>query len=537
MTIRRPWFPIVYIRGFAATRGEIEDTVATPYMGFNLGATKIRQDHKGKIVRYVFESPLIRLMRDEGYVDCYRNGDFIPSDEPAPAKSVWIFRYYEKASNDLGDGERSTIPQIARDLRRFILRIRDQVCGEDAEAKRDFRVYLAAHSMGGLIARCYLQNLCVNGTGDEQEDAELELTERPRDDAGHIADHVHLVDKAFTYATPHNGIDLGGFNAPDFGDLDPFHVRNFNRDVMRDYLALDRANSHGDRVDSLNNAYDPNRFFCLVGTNYDDYDAFFGLSRRATGVGSDGLVMISNAVVNQAPRAFAHRSHSGHFGIVNSEEGYQNLRRFLLGDWRIDAWLYADEVTLPPAVAKMKADGREIRAAYNIDVGLRVRQGMYYLHERRVRQWSAVRREYDRWVKQQKPAYLFSSYLLESAKAPTSEDTALAFALDIALPQPTYEIKKRLWEFWIDGHFEGIPLLQETLTFHLRPRATVNLLQYGIQDKETGAGAVKTTPSNQKVREGVYRIEIPLGFNANRRRKPAPSFRGRLVLQATRQDR
>ena len=46
---------------------------------------------------------------------------------------------------------------------------------------------------------------------------------------------------------------------------------------------------------------------------------------------SDGLVQIKNASVAGAPRAFVHRSHSGHYGIVNSEEGYQNLRRFLCG--------------------------------------------------------------------------------------------------------------------------------------------------------------------------------------------------------------
>jgi hypothetical protein len=30
------------VRGFAATQGEIEETVADPYMGFNIGSTKSR---------------------------------------------------------------------------------------------------------------------------------------------------------------------------------------------------------------------------------------------------------------------------------------------------------------------------------------------------------------------------------------------------------------------------------------------------------------------------------------------------------------
>lgn len=33
-------YPIIYVRGYAMTQSEIEATVATPYMGFNLGATK-----------------------------------------------------------------------------------------------------------------------------------------------------------------------------------------------------------------------------------------------------------------------------------------------------------------------------------------------------------------------------------------------------------------------------------------------------------------------------------------------------------------
>jgi hypothetical protein len=44
--ITPPFYPIVYVRGYAATMEDIENTVATPYMGFNLGSTKIRQDHK-----------------------------------------------------------------------------------------------------------------------------------------------------------------------------------------------------------------------------------------------------------------------------------------------------------------------------------------------------------------------------------------------------------------------------------------------------------------------------------------------------------
>ena len=39
-----PYHPIIYVRGFAATSGEIEDTVSDPYTGFNIGST--REDRK-----------------------------------------------------------------------------------------------------------------------------------------------------------------------------------------------------------------------------------------------------------------------------------------------------------------------------------------------------------------------------------------------------------------------------------------------------------------------------------------------------------
>ncbi len=41
--IERPFFPIIYVRGYAGSDSEIEDAVAEPYIGFNVGPTKFRQ--------------------------------------------------------------------------------------------------------------------------------------------------------------------------------------------------------------------------------------------------------------------------------------------------------------------------------------------------------------------------------------------------------------------------------------------------------------------------------------------------------------
>src|SRR5687767_15551334 len=108
-----PYYPIVYIRGYAMTQAAIEDTVGDPYMGFNLGSTKIRQLYTRDVARYIFESPLVRLMKDEEYRDIYDGGAELPTDALPPAKSVWIYRYYEPVSKDLGKGFRPNIENYA----------------------------------------------------------------------------------------------------------------------------------------------------------------------------------------------------------------------------------------------------------------------------------------------------------------------------------------------------------------------------------------------------------------------------------------
>ena len=84
-----PYHPIIYVRGFAGTQGEIEETVADPYMGFNIGSTKARRVWDGTMRRFFFESPLVRLkdervwsnsdsgltLSDRRYDDVYVDGE------------------------------------------------------------------------------------------------------------------------------------------------------------------------------------------------------------------------------------------------------------------------------------------------------------------------------------------------------------------------------------------------------------------------------------------------------------------------------
>ena len=159
--IEPPFYPIIYVRGYAGTQGEVEDTVATPFMGFNLGSTKIRQRYTGEMLAHVFESPLIRLMKDYQYVDAYHHGQLLP-EGPIPSRSIWIFRYYDVTSEELGEGERKEIEFHAEKLRDFLLHVRRAVL-EPSEDPGRFRAYLVAHSMGGLVCRCYLQNRTIGG--------------------------------------------------------------------------------------------------------------------------------------------------------------------------------------------------------------------------------------------------------------------------------------------------------------------------------------------------------------------------------------
>ena len=159
-----PYFPIIYVRGYAMTPNEIAATVATPYMGFNLGATKVRQAWDGSVRRNVFESPLVRLMKDYGYRDTYTHG--VEISEEIAARSVIIYRYYEPADTDLGDGKVLSIIDAAQGLKALIHKVRDQVCATNAERLQAFRVYLVAHSMGGLVCRSFLQNDAISSPID-----------------------------------------------------------------------------------------------------------------------------------------------------------------------------------------------------------------------------------------------------------------------------------------------------------------------------------------------------------------------------------
>lgn len=465
--MKAPYYPIIYVRGYAMTQGEIDATAADPFCGFNLGSTVFRAvpDRKRQPRKYVFESPVVRLASGFDYTDVYEDGYDIVDDEweidaenkptgnTLDARSIIIYRYYDEASRLFGDGKTPKIESFAKGLSRLVARVRDLVCKnkENAVSPEDFRCYLVAHSMGGLVCRAFLQNPALDPEKTRQ-----------------------YIDKFFTFATPHNGIDVAGFNIP--SGLSLFDINNFDRDKrMPEYLDLKAAYKKHKRVDLIpENLFSSRRIFCMVGTNRMDYEAGAGLSRAFVGHGSDGLVRISNATLcglnpdgsagEQCAKAFSFRSHSGPYGIVNSEEAFQNLSRFLFGDVRVDLWLDIDDIRLPDAVKKEEDDNRSINALYQIEVLASPRGKLWYLTRRTAEEDSVACVAHANW-KNNSSLYLSSVFLANSAKVKPRR-RSLAYSMTLGVRVPDYEIEKKLW---INEHYEGGYLFRNAIILEMVP--------------------------------------------------------------------
>jgi hypothetical protein len=487
-------YPIIYVRGYAMTKSEISETTSTPYMGLELGATKARQAWDGAVRKIFFESPIVRLLK-AGYSDIYRNGLQLESG-PIPQQSIVIHRYYDAADPDFGSGKVPTIKEAANGLSDLILRVRDQVCLDGQMKPEDFKVYLVAHSMGGLVCRCFLQNSAV-GSNEARK----------------------LVDKVFTYATPHNGIEMAGMNVPGFFDL--WDMDNFNRGEMRKYLDI-KDKKVG--VNSLDGKFDPRRFFCLVGTNSKDYGVAHGASRLLAGELSDGLVRIENAYVTDAPRAHVHRSHSGAYGIVNSEEGFQNLARFLFGDVSVNGVLAVESLPLPPTTKLQKMLGTKV--GYYFEVVVATRGALDFdLTRRTVANNSAVLRsrselfEDDGSLKADaRQPHLFSTFL-DLSKRP-ADSSEMMFTVQLAVSMITYTGEDSPGDqHYIPGEY----LFRDTVVISaVPPTDKAASWQVGFVLADSGWSSAKTTPADGKVDEqGQPYVAIPLnndkGFKATLR--------------------
>ena len=172
-----------------------------------------------------------------------------------------------------------------------------------------------------------------------------------------------------------------------------------------------------------------------------------------------------------------HRSHSGFFGIVNSEEGFQNLVRFLFGDVRADGYLEIDQLTLPPAVEAERSKGRRVRASYLFEVVVSIRGKPWQLHRRTANENSAIFRKYDdlftrsekdkkTWVPNPNASPMLFTVFLDKDQSQTGK--TLAFSLDLCVRVPEYEVDGVLF---FKNHFEGGYLFRDMIILEAFPPA------------------------------------------------------------------
>lgn len=369
--IEPPYYPIVYVRGYAMRASEREETFYDTYYGFSATSVEKRQAPPPKYFEAdVFEGQLIRLMkmRGYGYADAVNSG--LEEFYGNASRSIWVCRFYD---NDFISEKLRSIEEHAEDLRTLVcgaIPDRLRACGIDlGPDNRDYKVILIAHSMGGLVCRTLIQNLLPSAGEDPKR----------------------WIHRLVTMGTPHRGIDLG--RIPDFIEefiserLNPFDSNIFKEKRMRSYLKLgDEYDVHslGDLESRF--AYPVKRCLCIIGSDYGSYNA----TREITGAFSDGLVKQDRAYVVTGPippkgeqypnvrTAFwanVHRAHSGRKGIVNSFESYENLQRFLFGNLMVEIRL--NGLDFSPLDEQSGTD-----YFYDFEFALSIRKTGSYLHRR-----------------------------------------------------------------------------------------------------------------------------------------------------------
>ena len=506
-----PFYPIVYVRGFAPTGSSRDDTFHDLYYGYAETSVEPRpkspQDASAlddRIALDLFEGQLLRFMKEFDYADASHDGlrlmqgnsEARQTPSPDPTRSLWISRFYD---TDVITGRVRPITEHAQDLRRLIdetIPAGLKACGVDGAG---YKVILIAHSMGGLVCRALLQNLYPESGVDPKT-------------------RVH---RLVTIASPHGGIQFG--IVPDF--LQNFVVNTFNPGdaglfydlQMRSYLKLgdqEPINSLGTMGTALPDAcsFPAARCFCLIGSNHGAYDAVWGQQRRITGNFSDGLVKQDKAFIEGAFTANVHRAHTSRDnGIVNSYQSFENIHRFLFGDTKVAISLQDLAVTDAASVGD--------KSYYNLEFRLAVRgAGAVFLHDRR----EDPCENSIRFPASEVPATQELHTLFLSSRKARPDDPRLHFMLSLRLVECQVQ-NGLLW----DHEYPVRPIYSESLEIRVNSEqakaywegaaAAPNLLQYRwLSGLDANAANSAAEPDgdvgswqNALLREG-HHFDIPL---------------------------
>jgi len=439
--------PVIYVRGFAGSG--VDGVVDDPFYGFGQGSVHVRVNQTGDPLFHQFESPMLRLVSDERY-QVRVHGDqrgYLQGqpDGSVDSATIWIHRFYDISASTFGrKPEDFTLEKAAEDLFALL----KLVIAKTGAPK----VFLVAHSMGGLICRSLVQRIIPE---DPDEGGSLDAGER-------------FVERIFTYATPHGGIEFAvGFGLIErLRDLTGVGGADiFGPDRMFEYLTPRLPGAPGrDGFDARTmpaDGFPVDRLFCLVGTNPEDFSAARGLSSKVVGARSDGLVQIDNAYVEGAHRAIVHRSHSGPYGIVNSEEGYQNLRRFLFGGLQVRVDLVGVDVAV--------AEDDEI--VWQLETALAIRGLPVLVHEQSTAHYCPIQIERrPREDSADTPVPLLVTFLSTAAPRPLDADTGQPVqTLRQALKLRLLSVRQRDGLFSFLDHLEQTEDWQDILVVDIAP--------------------------------------------------------------------
>jgi hypothetical protein len=219
-------------------------------------------------------------------------------------------------------------------------------------------------------------------------------------------------------------------------------------------------------------------------------------------------VRIEHAYVRGAPRAFVHRSHSGRYGEVNSEEGYQNLCRFLFGRWGVTVSL--DGLPRHPAGADRRDE--ELPSTWQADMRLTIRGLPIVLSEQLAAHWCPIQidDELARHVDTpDSPVPLAATFLLDPQheaelareRGDAMEEPGHGGRLRYVLTLRVFRLVERGSFFRFEEHLEQVPDWADTLIVDVGSDGTsTDPMAWPAWNSEVAGPTTPSTPSRTACR-------------------------------------